>query len=241
MRRASHPVLGLETSSRLLGVALVRGEEVLGSRERLGPAPNADALRTVVEEVLDAAHLTVEALGGIAVSIGPGSFTGLRIGVSFVKGLVVASDVPVIAVPTLEAIAHNCWSARGTVCVVVDAKQDKLYAACYRATRGRFTPLGHERLGTIPELSSLLRCGTLLVGDGLARYGGLLQRQLKRSVPCAPQELWWPRATTVARLGARALAHGRRDDPQTLTPRYLYSRYCSIQHTGQRAEGRGQR
>ena len=221
-------VLGVETSSRLVGVALWRDGQALSSLERMSLAPRADDLRAMAERVLDGARVTLADLTGIAVSIGPGSFTGLRIGVSFVKGLATARRVPVIGVSTLDVIAQNLWGARGAVVVLLDARQDKLYAACYRAAAGTLARAGQERLGAIQELSTLLKRGTLFAGDGLQQYGAKLRRLVQRPIVTAPEELWYPRAATVARLGAQLLIRGKRDDIQQLTPRYMYPRYCSI-------------
>jgi len=228
MTASSHLVLGVETSSRLIGVALLRDGAVLSSVERMSLRPHADDLRALVDTILQDAGARLADLTGVAVSLGPGSFTGLRIGVSFVKGLVTGHAVLLAGVPTLDVIAHNCWGARGTLVVLLDAKQDKVYAAAYRATPQGLRRLTHDRLGTPAELHSLLKRGTLFTGDGVAVYRTALRRQLRRAITMAPAECWWPRAVTVARLGAEALARGQRADPKTLRPMYLYSGTCSI-------------
>ena len=227
MKRSSL-VLGIETSSRLVGVALLRDGEILSSVERLTAMPRADDLRQIVEQVLGDAHATLANLTGLAVSIGPGSFTGLRIGVSFVKGLAMGHRVPVVGIPTLDVIAQNGWGQRGIITVLLDARQSQVYAANFQWRGARCRRLGPDQLGTIAALRALLTRGTLLVGDGARVYAAAIRRQLKRSPVVAPQELWWPRAATVARLGAAALARGRRADPITLMPRYLYPSDCTI-------------
>jgi tRNA threonylcarbamoyladenosine biosynthesis protein TsaB len=222
-------VLGIETSCRMVGVALTCGPTLLSSREQCAPSARADNVREHVELVLRDAQLTSDDIGGIAVSHGPGSFTGLRIGVSFVKGFVHAHPCPVVGVPTLQAMASNVWGIRGTACVVLDAKQDKMYAATFRMSAGRMIPVDADRLGTIAELSSLLKRGTLFLGDGLTRYARQIRRIVKRPLLMAPQALWWPRAALVAQLGTRRLARGQRVDVAHLTPQYLHPRTCSIQ------------
>lgn len=221
-------VLGIETSSRLVGVALADHERVLSSVERLTPHPRADDLRAMVEQVLAAARLSLDDVTGLALSRGPGSFTGLRIGASFVKGLTIARPIPTVGVATMDVIAHNLWGARGTAVVVLDAKQDQLYAAAFAMRGGAPKRLTVDRLGLPKALHSVLRRGTLMTGDGLAAYGAVLRRQLPQRWTPAPELLWWPRATVVARLGAARLARGRHDDPQTLVPEYLYPSTCTI-------------
>ena len=221
-------VLGLETSSRVVGVALLRDGVPSSSVERVTPQPRADDLRALVEGVLADTQATLDDVTGIALSIGPGSFTGLRIGASFVKGLALGTQIPVIGVPTLDVIAHNVWGARGTIIVLLDAKQQKVYAAAYQWNGERLHKLSRDALATIESLHPLLKRGTLFLGDGVEAYAAMLRRRLKRRLVIAPRELWWPRAVTVARLGAAALARHRHVDPKTLTPIYLYPSDCSI-------------
>ena len=221
-------VLGVETSSRLVGVSLVRDGQVLNSLERMTVHPRADDLRQMVDGLLADARVTLDDLTGIAVSLGPGSFTGLRIGVSFVKGLALGRRVSVVGVPTFDVIAQNFWGHRGAVTILLDAKQGKVYAAQFRWQGARCTRLGPWRLDAIESLRALLKRGTLLAGDGVAVYATLLRRLLRRAPVVAPAELWWPRAATVARLGTARVARGRRNDPQALVPLYLYPKDCSI-------------
>ena len=221
-------VLGIETSSRVVSVALLRDGIPSSSCERVTLQPRADDLRALVEGVLTDARATLDELTGIALSIGPGSFTGLRIGASFVKGLALGTSLPVVSVPTLDAIAHNVWGARGTIIVLLDAKQHKVYAAAYQWQGERLNKLSRGCLETIASLHPWLKRGTLFLGDGVEAYAATLRRRLTRRLVIAPRELWWPRAVTVARLGAAALARGRHVDPKTLTPVYLYPSDCSI-------------
>lgn len=247
MKPPSRLTLGIETSTRCIGVALLRGRDMLAGMERCSVRPQADDLSVMVDAVLRDAGASLADLAGVAVSLGPGSFTGLRIGISFVKGLAAGlpaasrdaaqagAAIAVVGVPTLDVIAQNLWGAclagrqsRGTIVVLLDARQGKAYAAAYASNARGLRRLTEDRLGTLVELQPLLKRGTLFTGDGLGVYQQALQRRLRRRLRIAPGELWWPRASTLARLGADAFAAGQRMDPTMLRPRYLYPQTCSI-------------
>ena len=228
---ASPPtVLGIDTSTRALGVAVVRGEAVVASAERVDPHHAAsDLLAPVLQEVLRTAHLSLGELGGIAVSQGPGSFTGLRVGVAFVKALAMATGLPVIGISSLEAMATNAVGAAAAICPLLDAKQGKVYAAFFASRGAHLIRRSPDRLTTWEAVCGRLQTPALFLGDGIAAYGAQLRRRLGARALFAPEELWCPRAATVARLGGARLARGERHHARTLVPTYLYPRDCTIQ------------
>ena len=120
-------VLGIETSSRHGGVAIIGEDRVLCEAVLSVEVTHSERLLPAVDRALDEARITLEGLGGIAVSIGPGSFTGLRIGLSTAKGLAYATGLPLVGVPTLEAMAWTLPAARWQVCPVLDARKQEVY------------------------------------------------------------------------------------------------------------------
>ena len=124
--------LAIETASRQMGVAVVSDGELLSSYELLADFPHAVELPGAVTRVLQAAGLALPDVDAVIVDIGPGSFTGLRIGLSFVKALVYRSHTVVVGVPSLDVLAANLTASSISVCPVIDAKQRNVYTARYR-------------------------------------------------------------------------------------------------------------
>ncbi len=220
-------VLAIETATKQLGVAAVDGEQVLASYELLAEYPHAVELPAAVTRVLQSARVALKDLAAIAVDVGPGSFTGLRIGLAFVKALAFATKVPLIGVPSLDVLAANVSFAPLPVCPLLDAKQKNLYAAWYRPEHGRWTRTTDYLLGPADDVLARAKEPTLFLGDGILLYRErILQRCPKAQF--APQELWLPRAATLGRLALERLAAGQTDDPAKLVPLYLYPKDCQV-------------
>ena len=223
-------VLAIDTSTDQLGVALVDQTRVLASYELLAERPHATELPHAVQRVLRAAGQSLDALDGIAIDVGPGSFTGLRIGLAFVKALVFRTNKPLIGVSSLDVLAAHVPFTAHRICPILDAKQRKVYTTLYQFLDGRLKKLSDYHLFTLDEFLATLDQEGMMVflGDGVALYRERLTQQLGHRAIFAPPEYWWPRAATLGRLGLERLHHGQRDDPRTLVPMYLHPMDCTI-------------
>lgn len=222
-------LLAIDTSSRQLGLAVLDDARLVASYELLADYPHAVELPDAVSRVLREAGTTLQALRGIAVDIGPGSFTGLRIGLAFVKALAFSTKVAVVGVPSLDVLAAGVPFARELVCPVLDAKQKNVYAACYRIMEGgQLSRQQPYTLGPLDEFLATITEPAVLLGDGCALYRDRIIERLGARVQFAPPESWLPRAAILARLAQARLANGQVDDPAHLTPLYLYPRDCSV-------------
>ena len=225
-------VLGVETSTMQGGAALV-GDDGLCSEYTLNvEATHSERLLPTIERMLCDARLDLNALSGLAVSIGPGSFTGLRIGLSTVKGLAYATGLPVVSVPTLEALASTVSFARAHICPVLDARKQEVYAALFRCERGELVRLMEDSALAPEALCSRIRRPTIFLGDGLAVYGELFRRLLgdRMLVPPAPGR--GARPAWVAELGRRRLLRGERDPVDVLVPHYLRPSEAELRRQG---------
>jgi tRNA threonylcarbamoyladenosine biosynthesis protein TsaB len=214
-------VLGIDTSTMQGGTALV-GDDGLRSEYTLNvEATHSERLLPTIDRMLRDAGVGLEALSGLAVSIGPGSFTGLRIGLSTVKGLAYATGLPVVGVPTLEALASSVPFAREQVCPVLDARKQEVYAALFRCERGVLVRIMEDTALAPEVLCGKIRRPTIFLGDGLAVYGDLFRRLLgdRMLIPPAPSR--GARPAYVAELGRQRLLRGERDPMDSLVPRYL--------------------
>jgi tRNA threonylcarbamoyladenosine biosynthesis protein TsaB len=211
-------VLGIDTSAYANAVGLVDGERVLA--DAVFPA-GTDSLEQIVDnidDILRGAGLTLDEVDGIGVGLGPGSWTGIRVGVTVGKMLAYAAGKPAAGVPTLEALALAATNEDGKVCAVIGAGAgNAVYAACYRRVDGKITRAGDYYAGTVKGLTGMLRGAAILAGSGAAKYLEELGPAGKnvRSVEAAPS------GAAVARLAARRLAGGDSDDVLALVPLYL--------------------
>jgi tRNA threonylcarbamoyladenosine biosynthesis protein TsaB len=207
-------VLAVEASSLAGGVALLEDERLVAEYLLDVSVTHSERLMSAVDRVLADARWTPRALGGLAVAIGPGSFTGLRIAVSTVKGLAVALGLPIAAVPTLDAMAAALPWAALPVCPVLDARKGEVYASLYRWRDGAM----HREWDylAIPPAALAERLGepTLVVGDG-AR---VIDSPHARALP-PPQRL--PSPACVGALGLARLRRGETVAAAALAPLYL--------------------
>ncbi|MBI4341959.1 MAG: tRNA (adenosine(37)-N6)-threonylcarbamoyltransferase complex dimerization subunit type 1 TsaB [Candidatus Omnitrophica bacterium] len=220
-------LLAIETATRQLGVAAIDGERLLASYELLAEHPHAVELPGAVSRVLQAAQTTLEQIDAIVVDIGPGSFTGLRIGLAFVKALAFPRRTPVVGIPSLDVLAANVPFAEGWVSPVLDAKQQNIYTALFQVRDGRPVKQSEYLLGPVDEMLEQMKQAAVFLGDGCARYRDQILGRFPRAQIAAP-ELWLPRAATLARLGRDRWLAGERDDPARLVPMYLYPFDCSV-------------
>ena len=220
-------LLAIETATRQLGVAVVDGERTLAAYELLEDYPHAVELPGAVTRVLKAARTSLEALEGIVVDLGPGSFTGLRIGLAFVKALALPAQKPVVGVASLDVLAANVPFAPRPVCPVLDAKQKNVYAALFLTGERQVTKRTDYLLGPAEEILGRFTEPAIFLGDGCGLYRDLILKHCPKAEFAAP-ELWLPRAATLGRLGAARFAEGQRDDPARLVPLYLYPLDCSV-------------
>ena len=216
-------ILALETSAKAVSAAVAEDGKILCSGYQDTGLTHSRTLMPIVEHILQNTGLTVQDMDAIAVAAGPGSFTGIRIGVSAAKGLAFAADKPAAGVSTLAAMARNVSFAGGLVVCAMDARRNQIYNALFDARDGAITRLTPDRAIGLAELAEELRGDPrpkTVVGDG-ARL--CLNALTAAGIPCrlAPPHLVMQIAMSVA-LEAEALAAaGKLVSPQALEPVYL--------------------
>jgi tRNA threonylcarbamoyladenosine biosynthesis protein TsaB len=225
-------ILAVETSTPAGSIALVEapgGGEDPGEREKiigetiLGTAENHSVrLMPALDGLLGGTALTIHQVRGIALGLGPGSFTGLRIAVSTVKGLALALKVPVVGVPTLDVLAYNLRYSSQTVCPVLDARKKEVYAALFRGNgEGHLEKISEDWVLSPEDLCSRIQGKAIFLGNGLEVYGEVFREKLGSRALFAPPELSLPRAANVARLSLSGFKKGLTLDLFSFTPVYL--------------------
>ncbi len=219
-------LLGIETSTRVGSVAIVEEEEIIAEYTLNIKETHASRLMPMIAHILKNAHLTIHEMDAVAVSLGPGSFTGLRIGLATAQGLCLALRKPLTGIPTLNAFAHNisCTSSH-LICPLLDARKGEVYAALYRyqtpLTGQGLQKLTDDLVLPLNELLSKIDDPTIFLGEALRGCRGLIERRLGEKAFFAPPYLNLPRAANVARLGLRKLKAGERADLPKIEPLYV--------------------
>lgn len=214
-------LLTIQTASPAGGVALTDGERLLAELNLdVRKTPTEWLLRSA-EELLDKAGIARSDLDGIGVVRGPGSFTGLRVGLATAKGLALAAGCPLIGISALQALAMQLPFATLPVCVMVDARKQEVYAALFNWEAGHPAPVGPERV-VKPELLLDEMAGEILfIGNGALVYRSLIVRRLAGRAHFAPAFLNLSRAGAAAALALHEWRAGRACGADELMPVYL--------------------
>ncbi|MEE3258058.1 MAG: tRNA (adenosine(37)-N6)-threonylcarbamoyltransferase complex dimerization subunit type 1 TsaB [Candidatus Latescibacterota bacterium] len=211
-------ILALDTATPVGSVALCAAEGLVVSRYFDVGLQHSQRLFVEIEAALEAAGADVGGLRAVAVSIGPGSFTGLRIGLSAAKGLCLAADKPLVAVSTLETLAARLPFARLPVCTVLDARKREVYTALYDTTAGAPVELAPPRAIAPAQLAEQ-RAGqpTIYTGDGAEVYRDLWGSEALLAPPSCAR----PDAGTIGWLALAKLKAGATTDLDSVEPEYL--------------------
>ena len=216
-------ILALETTAKAGSVALLEDGKLLAESYQNTGLTHSQTLMVMAEDMLKAAGKTMADVTAVAVAEGPGSFTGVRIGVAAAKGLAWGGEIPCYGVSTLESMARTLGIYQGYICPVMDARRNQVYNALFYADRGMLERRCDDRAIALIDLAEELRNKdepVFLVGDG----SNLTYNTLKDSIPnlvLPPEHRMHQRASGVALAAAEKLAAGEKGDGAALTPNYL--------------------
>ena len=236
-------ILSIDTSSQVSSVAVLSAERVAAELSMQGALTHSETLMPHIGTALEMARVKKNELEGVAVSIGPGSFTGLRIGLAAAKMMAYALHIPLIAVPTLEALAHHTICEGVRLVPMMDAQKGNVYAQefAWEAGAEGLTLREAHPLVILPRTEVLAGLAystqpVLLLGDAMQKKGA---DELPTGVRLAPIHARMPRAACVGLASLTRLARGAVDDPVTIAPLYLRRSEAEVlweKHHG--AEGR---
>ena len=216
-------ILAFETSAKAASVALLDDKKLLGESYQNTGLTHSQTLMVMAEDLLKQCGKTVSDVTAVAVAEGPGSFTGVRIGVAAAKGFAWGGELPCYGVSTLEAMAEHLGIWQGYVCPCMDARRSQVYNALFYVNQGQIQRIRDDRAIALADLAEELKTLTepvFLVGDG----SNLCYNTLSESVPglvLPPEHRMHQRADGVALLAAKKIAAGQPGDGNALTPNYL--------------------
>jgi len=241
-------ILAIETSTMLGGIAVADESTGLVAEVRLNvKSTHSERLMTEIDHILRQSFLELSQIDAFAIAIGPGSFTGLRIGLSTVKGLSYATGKPIVSIPTLEAFAWQFPYCRYPVCPMLDARKKEVYTALFRWDGDGFVrSINGVSVGVQGFLESISQSSPVsysegdvceerkivFAGEGAVLYKNEIVLQLGAAACFAPSDRMVPSPATVAMLGLRKALQGDFSEPVGLTPYYIRSSEAEIKWNG---------
>ncbi len=226
--------LAIDTATRSAGIALLKDECILAEyfiRLRL---THSDSVLPAIESILSASGLGIGDVELFALTHGPGSFTGLRVGAGIVKGLALSTGGVIVGVSTLDALAQNLAFASCLVCPILDAKKGQIYTALYRPTeKGRLEQIEPDQAIDPAVFLRRIADPVIFLGDAVAVYGKLIRDLLPSGAFFAPAHLQYTRPSAVALLGLDKYRRGEIVDLMTFVPRYIRRSEAEIKVSGE--------
>lgn len=215
-------VLGIDTSTQCGSVGLVDHEKVISETFLNIPVTHSERLLETIDQLLKGARCPLNAIDGWAISLGPGSFTGLRIGISTVKGLAYATRKPVVGVSSLDVLASQISPTPYLICPILDARKGEVYTAFYRYEElNQLKRKSDYQVLTPERLVEYIQEKTLFIGNGVAIYSNDLKQMLPYYALFTNPSFDLPLGSTVARLGRELLIKGESLNVATFVPLYI--------------------
>jgi tRNA threonylcarbamoyladenosine biosynthesis protein TsaB len=211
--------LAIETSGRAGSVALVRDDEVAAEGQFAQGLQHAAKMLPMIDDLMKKVGWSPKDLEHLYVSVGPGSFTGLRIGITLAKTMALATGVKLVAVPSLRVLVENAPPEAQHVIVVLDAKRDQIFTARFERQGDEWIERVSPRLSSLTEMISGSPRPVHLLGEGIPYHQKFIPNDPQ--VLVTPQEMWVAQAKVVAKLGWKLAACNQFADPLKLTPIYI--------------------
>ena len=217
-------ILALDSSGLVASVAVTEDDNLLGEYTINYKKTHSQTLLPMLDEVAKMIELDLKTVDAIAVSAGPGSFTGLRIGSATAKGLALALDKKIVSVPTVDALAYNIWNCTDVICPLMDARRQQTYTGLYTFEDGRMQTLLPQCVVQIEEIINKVNDmgkPVVFLGDGVPVFADFIAQYCKVPYQYAPAHCNKQRAASVAALGAILYGEGKAEPAAEHKPDYL--------------------
>lgn len=212
-------VLGIDTSSTAASVALVDDDQLIGEVLVNSTKTHSQKLMPIIDQLLKNCDVKVKDLDLIGIASGPGSFTGIRIGLSTAKGLSHPFDIPLVEVSSLEGMGYNLVMSEGLICPIFDARRNQVYTRVMKWQNGTLETVIEDENCLIDDLMEQLKAydePVVFIGDGLVKFEAYLRESLGDRAIIAPQNTRMPRGSSIAQAAYNA-------------PKSHYKRYDEVQ------------
>lgn len=217
-------VLAIESSGMTASVAIATEQKVVAEYTVNHKMTHSQTLLPMIDEILKFIGMELEETDALAVSAGPGSFTGLRIGSATAKGIALALKKDIVTVPTLEAMAYNFYGYNGLICPMMDARRNRVYTGLYEFENGALKIIHDQDVDEIEEVLNWINeqgKKAILLGDGVEVYSEEIAKGLDVEYMIAPVHMRHQSASSVAMLGLNMIKEGKLQESQMHKPIYL--------------------
>ncbi len=220
--------LAIDTSSKFLCIVLMKNNRVLRRYNQNKDRAHGQRLIPEIQNILKKEKINLHDLDCLGIDIGPGSFTGLRIGIAAIKGLSLGLNIPIISLSSLDLMANNCIDSKKTVCSIIDAKRKQVYAAVFKPSRGDLKRQGKYFLGPIDDLLVSLNSEVLFCGDGVDLYKQQIIISKNINPSFAQEKLWYTVPNVFAKLCYQKYQNKKFAQAKDIAPLYLYANTCTV-------------
>lgn len=217
-------LLAIDSSGLVASVAIVSEETVLAEYNVNYKKTHSQTLLPMLNEIVKMLGMDLSEVDGIAVSAGPGSFTGLRIGSATAKGLGLALDKPIISVPTLEGLAYNLLGTHSMICPMMDARRNQVYTGLYEFDQDKLITIDEQKAIAIEEMiDKVNKTGksVIYLGDATSIYNSIIKDMTKVDYSFAPIHMNRQRAASIGALGFVYIKEGKIETAAEHSPIYL--------------------
>lgn len=222
-------ILGIDTTTKFLSLGIYDDGKVYEYNLEAGRRLSS-LLSLAIKRVLDTLGWRSEDIDYFACGLGPGSFTGMRIGIAAIKGMGWATDKPVIGVSTLDILANSVKDNDACIAPIIDARRNLLYCSVYKKKNGTLTRLKPYMLLTLDEFFSKIKSNAALLGDGVGLYRQEILTNIKGAV-ILDKDYWYPKAHSLIALALERIRERKFKVSSDLKPVYLYPKECQIKVT----------
>ena len=219
-------ILAIDTTTKFLCLGVYDNNKIYEYNLEVGRKLSSLVTLTI-GRVLDASGLEAKDIDYFACGLGPGSFTGVRVGLATIKGMCWALKRPLIGISSLDILARNVSLDRGRVMPIIDAKRNLIYCSAYEIKDGKMKRISPYMLLNLEGLLKRIKKNTLVLGDALSLYQEDILRQVK-GVAILGSDYWYPKAHNIISLALERIKAKKLDNPFKIGPIYLYPKECQI-------------
>lgn len=217
-------ILSIESASVTASCAVSDGENILGEYTLRHKKTHSEKLMPLIEELMKELGLKIQDIDVIAISEGPGSYTGLRIGAAIAKSMAFAADIKIANVPTIKSLAANIYDNDKLIVPVMDAKAGRVYTGIYKWENGQCIAVKEQFPCNIDELIEILNSyeePVIFNGDGSVNYKEKIENNLNRKAIFAPERFNYLNASTLSSIAYKMAVNGETVSPTDFKPQYL--------------------
>lgn len=219
-------ILGIDTTTKFLSLGIYNNGKICEYNIDLGRR-HSDLLMVTIKRVLDSLGWQASEIDYFACGLGPGSFTGMRIGIATVKGLSFSLDKPVVGISTLDILAQNAGAINNTIVPIIDAKRGLIYCSVYKTKNGALKRIMPYMLLSEKELFGKIGKNCVILGDAVNLYKQKIMMNIKGAT-VLDGEYWYPKGRNIVGLALGRIKIKKVSNPFEIKPIYLYPKECQI-------------